>query len=86
MENPYLVMAFTAAFTAWAGVVGFIGYGLRQDIRNARQTMQEGMQGIRDDLKEESKKLNEYIVHTEKRLENHTTRLDAVERKLASDC
>ena len=45
------------AFGAWAGVVGFIGHGIRTDLKE-----------IGRDLKAESKRLNEYILHTEKRL------------------
>ena len=51
--NSLLAMAFGM----WAGVVAWLGHGIRQDLR-----------GIGDDLKQESKKLNEYIVHTEARL------------------
>ena len=45
------------AFGAWAGVVGFIGHGIRSDLR-----------AIGQDLKDESRRLNQYIVQTEKRL------------------
>ena len=45
------------AFACWAGVVGYIGQGIRQDIRE-----------IGEDVKEESKKLNQYVVQTEARL------------------
>lgn len=45
------------AFTAWAGVVLWIGRGIRSDLR-----------GIRQDLAAESEKLNQYIVQTEARL------------------
>ena len=45
------------AFGCWAGVVAYIGHGIRSDLK-----------GIARDLKEESEKLNKYIVHTESRL------------------
>jgi hypothetical protein len=45
------------AFGAWAGVVGWLGHGIRNDLR-----------GIRSDLALESQKLNQYIVQTESRL------------------
>lgn len=45
------------AFSLWALVVGWIGHGIRSDLR-----------GIREDLAEESAKLNQYIVQTESRL------------------
>ena len=45
------------AFGAWAGVVGWLGHGIRNDL-----------QGIRSDLAKESQKLNQYIVQTESRL------------------
>lgn len=48
---------FGVAFGLWAGVVAFIGHGIRTDLR-----------GIRSDLKKESEKLNTYIVQTETRL------------------
>jgi len=55
------------AFGAWAGVVGFIGHGIRTDLR-----------AIGADLKEESRKLNQYIVQTE-------TRLARIEEHLVND-
>jgi len=45
------------AFGMWSGVVLFIGQGIRRDIRE-----------IGADLKQESRRLNEYIVQTETRL------------------
>ena len=45
------------AFGAWAGVVGWLGHGIRSDLK-----------GIRGDLQTESAKLNQYIVQTESRL------------------
>lgn len=45
------------AFGLWAGVVAWIGQGIRTDLK-----------GIATDLKAESQKLNEYIVATERRL------------------
>ena len=60
-----LLLALLAlAFGMWSGVVLFIGQGIRTDLR-----------GIGADLKQESKRLNEYILQTETRLtrleENH---------------
>lgn len=49
--------ALALAFACWAGVVGWIGHGIRDDIRR-----------IGVDLRRESEKLNEYVVHTEARL------------------
>lgn len=46
----FLLAVLSVAFLCWAGVIAWIG------------------QGIRADLKEESRKLNEYIVSTERRL------------------
>jgi hypothetical protein len=57
MEIPDFNSFLALAFGAWAGVVGYIGRGIRQDL-----------QTIAADLKEESKKLNQYIVSTETRL------------------
>lgn len=45
------------AFGMWAGVVAWIGNGIRSDLK-----------AIGEDLKEESEKLNTYIVQTETRL------------------
>jgi len=45
------------AFSLWALVIGWIGHGIRSDLK-----------GIRTDLHEESAKLNQYIVQTERRL------------------
>ena len=45
------------AFGMWSGVVLFIGQGIRRDLRD-----------IGTDLKQESRRLNEYIVQTETRL------------------
>jgi len=45
------------AFGCWAGVVAYLGHGIRSDLR-----------GIAHDLRRESEKLNEYIVQTETRL------------------
>ena len=47
----------SVAFGMWAGVVAWIGNGIRNDIR-----------GMASELKDESKKLNQYIVQTETRL------------------
>jgi hypothetical protein len=52
------------AFGAWAGVVAWIGQGIRGDLKSIGQ-----------DLKEESEKLNEYIVHTESRLARIETKV-----------
>ena len=53
----FLVSLLTLAFSAWAGVVAYIGVGIRSDLK-----------GIAQDLKNESEKLNTYIVQTETRL------------------
>ncbi len=53
------------AFLAWAGVVAWIGNGIRKDL---------GL--IRKDLRAESEKLNQYIVQTETRLAVVEDRLD----------
>lgn len=47
----------SVSFGLWAGVVAWIGHGIRSDLK-----------GIGQDLREESRKLNTYIVQTEKRL------------------
>ena len=58
MESHDVVVAvLSLAFGLWAGVVGWIGQGIRKDLH-----------GIAADLKEESRKLNSHIVATEKRL------------------
>ena len=49
--------ALALAFTAWAGVVGWIGRGIRSDLRV-----------IAADMRKEAEKLNQYIVQTESRL------------------
>lgn len=56
-ENAFLTVAFTAAFTAWAGVVAYGVRGIRADLKK-----------IGEDLAAESEKLNQYIVQTESRL------------------
>ena len=56
MEPNFLAL-LALAFGAWAGVVGFIGHGIRMDLRQ-----------IGTDLKTQSKELNTYIVQTESRL------------------
>ena len=55
--NTIIPLAFTAAFTAWAGVVAYGVKGIRADLKD-----------ISANLREESEKLNEYIVRTEARL------------------
>ena len=55
--NTVISLAFTSAFTAWAGVVAYGVRGIRSDLR-----------GISEDLRRESEKLNQYIVQTESRL------------------
>lgn len=55
--NPLIPLAFTAAFTAWAGVVAYGVRGIRADLKQ-----------ISENLRKESEKLNEYIVKTEARL------------------
>lgn len=55
--NTVIGLAFTAAFTAWAGVVAYGVKGIRADLK-----------GISDRLDREAQKLNQYIVQTETRL------------------
>jgi len=58
MEQHELIIAvLSVAFGLWAGVVGYIGNGIRSDLRI-----------IADRMQRESEKLNQYIVQTEKRL------------------
>ena len=45
------------AFGMWAGVVAWLGHGIRADLKEIGQ-----------DLKHEAKRLNEYILQTETRL------------------
>ena len=45
------------AFACWAGVVGWMGRGIRSDL-----------QGIGSELRSQAKRLNEYIISTEVRL------------------
>lgn len=45
------------AFGAWAGVVAWLGHGIRADLRR-----------ISADLRYESDKLNQYIIATERRI------------------
>ena len=45
------------AFGAWAGVVGFIGHGIRADLKDISRSLQA-----------ESRRLNQYILQTETRL------------------
>lgn len=52
-----LLALLSLAFGAWAGVVGYIGHGIRTDLR-----------AIGKDLREESRRLNQYILQTETRL------------------
>jgi hypothetical protein len=55
--DTLLSVAFTAAFTAWAGVVAYGVRGIRHDL-----------QGISRRLDREAERLNSYIVQTETRL------------------
>lgn len=64
-DNALLTVAFTAAFTAWAGVVAYGVKGIRSDLR-----------GISDRLDREAEKLNEYIIQTETRLAVLEDRID----------
>ena len=45
------------AFGAWAGVVAWLGQGIRSDVKS-----------IAEGLTDQSKRLNEYVVQTEARL------------------
>jgi ABC-type uncharacterized transport system involved in gliding motility auxiliary subunit len=62
MENTqeFLLAILSVSFLCWAGVIAWIG------------------NGIRSDLREEAKKLNTYIVQTEKRLATIETQLGLV--------
>lgn len=55
--NDILTALFAIAFGCWAGVVAYIGAGIRTDIRT-----------MASEMRQESVKLNEYIVQTESRL------------------
>lgn len=64
MQEPTSIIALSdalallgLAFTAWGGIVYWLGRGIRADLK-----------GIRKDLASESAKLNQYIVTTEARL------------------
>lgn len=68
MEFPadtFVTVAFTAAFTAWAGVVAYGVRGIRSDL-----------QGISKRLDREAERLNSYIVQTESRLAVLEDRMD----------
>lgn len=64
MELDFNAM-LALAFGAWAGVVGFIGHGIRMDLKQ-----------IGADLKQESRRLNEYILQTETRLTRLEDKID----------
>lgn len=55
--SEFVTALFAVAFGCWAGVVGYIGAGIRADIRKMAEIMRI-----------ESIKLNEYITQTETRL------------------
>jgi hypothetical protein len=55
--EPNFMALLALAFGAWAGVVGFIGHGIRMDLKQ-----------IGVDLKIQSKELSNYIIQTETRL------------------
>ena len=58
MDPSELFLAsLSLAFGLWAGVVAYIGNGIRADLKQ-----------ISADMKQESQRLNQYIVQTEKRL------------------
>ena len=61
------------AFTAWAGVVAFIGYGIRSDSRGVR----EDVRNVAKELKREVLRINDYILQTESRLSRLEEHLDA---------
>ena len=56
-QNEIIIAVLSVAFGLWAGVVAYIGNGIRSDLRIIAERMQR-----------ESEKLNQYIVQTEKRL------------------
>ena len=67
-----IIALFALGFTAWAGVVGWIGHGFRKDFSDIRGEIK----GVRKDIKSEGEKLNSYIIQTESRLSVIEDRLD----------
>lgn len=66
MDPSEIVSAlFAVAFGCWAGVVGYIGSGIRSDIKEMARAMRD-----------ESRKLNEYIVQTETRIAVLESKMD----------
>lgn len=63
-----LGIALTAAFSLWAGVVGFGVNRIVKELGSIRSDFANEMHKTRLDLKEESQKLNQYVVQTESRL------------------
>jgi hypothetical protein len=57
MESIDFDTALALAFACWAGVVGWMGRGIRSDL-----------QGIGTELRSQAQRLNEYIIATEVRL------------------
>lgn len=55
--SEIIVALLTLAFGAWAGVVAWIGHGIRSDLGR-----------IASDIDQQTEKLNKYIVQTETRL------------------
>lgn len=64
-DTNFLIALATMAFTAWAGVVGWIGKGVLDRIDD-----------IRGSVKELDGELKLWIVQTEKRLSSVETKLD----------
>lgn len=56
-STDLIISLFTLAFTLWAGVVLWLGRGLRGDVKE-----------MTNEMKRESERLQQYIVQTETRL------------------
>ena len=61
------------AFGAWAGVVGWLGHGIRTDLSR-----------IGSEMRRESEKLNQYIIATERRIAVLEDRIIRAEKKNGS--
>lgn len=67
-----LVSILSLAFLCWAGVVGFIGHGIRGDLRDIRREVRS----FGGELKVEGEKFNRYVIQTERRLSVVEDRLE----------
>ncbi len=69
--NSDVIMAIlSVSFLAWAGVVGWIGQGIRSDLK-----------GLSTDLSKQASRLNDYIVQTESRLSVLEDRVNLIRQK-----